>query len=292
MSGTEIIEKMKEVRETQTKIRSDFPNIEWPEPVLEPIFYGRFDKNPVINRKLMMDANTGIQFDIVSDQYDLIPHEVATHNLLQAIPAEFGKPELKFRMWADGARFRLEATFPELDKLEVKPGDPVQPKIIQTNSLDRSTFYGFEFGATQLVCSNGMIAYKMESKTQRRHVLGASDLSELTENMLESVKNFSEQVGIWSQWAQINIADREELEVQIEDLKLSENEQKQVLMLPIIAHERKSLAELFNEKKATLWDVGSALTQYTTHEVKSEQKAFDLERKTAEVLTKISRKAA
>jgi hypothetical protein len=292
MNGEDMILKAKETREVQNEIRSLYPDIVWPEPVLEPVFYGRFDKTQVDNRKLVLDTNTGAQFDIVSDQYELIPHEVATHNLLKALPIEFGKPALKFCMWQDGARFRLEATFPELGQFEVKKGDPVAPRVAQMNSLDRSTFYGTEFGAVELVCTNGLVAYKQRSNTQRRHVFGAEDLSHLTASLSKEIENFSDQMDIWKQWNQLQIGTIEELQLGLGELPFSENEVTKLLELPLINHEGKSLKGLVKEGASTVWALNSAATQYAAHEVHSDQRQFDLERKVAQGVTAIVKKMA
>jgi hypothetical protein len=293
MNGEDIILKAKEIREVQMEIRDKYPDIVWPEPIMEPVFFGRFDKTVVENRKLILDSNTGAQFDIVSDQYELIPHEVATHNLLRSIPEEFGTPKLKFRMWQDGARFRLEASFPDLGNFEVKEGDAVEPRITQMNSLDRSTFYGLEFGATELVCTNGLVAYKQRSTTKRRHVFGAEDIDKLADSMKHEMENFSEQLGIWQQWNHMQIGSVEELVLDLEALPFSEKEREKLLVLPLMNNENRTLKGLVADGKATLWDVNSAATQYATHEVNSDQRQFDLERKIAANMTFLSiRKAA
>lgn len=290
MNGEEILLRQQEIREVQLEIRGQFPDIVWPEPVLEPVFFGRFDKTVVENRKLVLDANTGAQFDIVSDQYELIPHEVATRNLLKSIPEEFGEPKLKFNMWADGARFRLEATFPEVGNFEVKPGDPVEPRVVQMNSLDRSTFYGFEFGAKELVCSNGLVAYRERSSTQRRHVFGAEDVDKLTLSMKAEIENFSEQLGIWQQWNRLQLGTIEEAELQLSELPFSENEVEKLLILPLLNNEGKTIRGLIKEGAATVYDINSAATQYAAHEVNSDQRQFDLERKIAQGIGKIAAK--
>lgn len=287
MNGEDVILRQKEIREVQLEIRDKFPDIVFPEPVLEPVFFGRFDKTVVNNRKLVLDTSTGAQFDIVSDQYELIPHEVATMNLLKSIPEEFGKPKLEFRMWADGARFRLEATFPEVGNFEVKPGDPVEPRVVQMNSLDRSTFYGFEFGAKELVCSNGLVAYKERSRTQRRHVFGAEDIGKMADSMKVEIENFSDQLGIWQQWNELQIGTLEEVHRTLAFLPFSEAEVDKLKTLPLINNDSKTLVALINEGTTTMYDINSAATQYAAHEVNSDQRQFDLERKIASGLTKL-----
>jgi len=272
-------EQAKRVREIQLEIRAKFPLLDFPEPVLEPIYYGRFDKNSVTNRLLVMDRNTGSQYDIVSGRYDLIPHEVAVFNTLQAIPEEFGTPKLKFNFWQGGARFRMEATFPDVARLEVKPGDPVEPKIIQTNSLDRSTFYGMEFGAVELVCTNGLVSYRKKGGSSRRHIYGAEDTIDIANGMKKEMENFADQVGIWSRWNEIQIGTIEEAELVISDIPFSEKEQESVLLLPLMNNDNQTVRGLIEQGKATLWDVHSAATQFTTWDIHTDHRKFDIESK-------------
>lgn len=288
MTGQEELQRIQEIEEVKIKIRERFPDIVWPEPILEPIFFGRLDKTLVENRKLVLDAETGVQFDIVSDHYDLIPHEVATHNLLKAIPEEFGRPELKFHMWQDGARFRVEAHFPDVGQFDVKEGDPVRPRIIQTNSLDRSQHYGLDFGAEELVCANGLIAFKSRVRTRRRHIFGAEEVSAISENLKKEMENFSDQMDLWKQWADTSVGVLEEMEVDLENLPFSDAERDKLLQMPLMNHNKEAtLGGLLTSGKATLWDINSAGTQYAKHEVNSAQRSFDLERKMAEYSTKL-----
>ncbi len=279
MSGHDEIIKAKEMEEIKREVRSAYPAIDFPEVILEPIFYGRFNKEIIDNRRLVLDVNTGAQFDIVSEQYDLIPHEVAVHNMLKAIPTEFGKPNLQFHLWNNGARFRVEATFPDVDQYEIKPGDPVEPKIIQTNSVDRSTHYGLEFGAKELICSNGLIAHKSRITTKRRHVFGAQDISELSETLKEEMLQFSDQVDIWKGYLDFKVKSIEEFETIYEELPFSEKEVEKLLLLPLINHDNATVSSLIKAGNANMWDALSAGTQFAKHEITSVQREFDLETK-------------
>lgn len=281
----------KEIREIQLDIRSQFPDIAWPEPVLEPLFYGRFDKHPVEDRKLVMDTITGAQLDIVSDMYELIPHEVAMHNLLHSLPEEFGKPEHRISIWQNGARFRAELHFPDIQATEIKEGDPVRPRLIQTNSLDRSTFYGTSFGAEELVCTNGLVAYRSRLESKKRHIFGSQELSSIRDNVREAIENFGEQIGIWQHWNELQLEDMTEAQRLVDTLPFSETEKGSLLLLPLMNYDGKNITDLVQDKKATVWTINSAATQYAQHNINSTQRKFELEEKIANKMHQLTKAA-
>ena len=57
MNGKDLLEKQKIREDIVQEIHEKFPDIVWPVPILEPIFFGRFDKTPVIDRHLVLDNN-------------------------------------------------------------------------------------------------------------------------------------------------------------------------------------------------------------------------------------------
>lgn len=278
MEQAEITQQIRE------EIRAKFPDFDWPEPILEPIYFGRFDKNIVEHRKLIMDANTGVQWDVVSDRYDCVPHEVAVNNLLTACPEEFGNPEVKFRMWSDGACFRAEASFPEAEMdVEIAVGDIIRPRSVIYSSYNRSTFYGVETGGDQLICSNGCVSFKAEAKARRKHLITASEPEAIESVITDFLENWSEQTGQWQAWAKKRLS-LDELEEVTMALPFSEKEREKMMELPLMSHDNKFLTQL--GKKATLWDVNSAATQMAKHEIRSDRRSVELESKIADIMQK------
>src|SRR6056297_163441 len=93
-TGAAFLQDEKKKMEDRKEIREKFPHIPFPDPVLEPIYYGRTHKTPVEGKKLIRDANSanGAQYAIVSDKYEKVHHEDVLKNLISAIPDEFGEP--------------------------------------------------------------------------------------------------------------------------------------------------------------------------------------------------------
>ena len=283
MDGKEFLEMQKEKEAKRAEIRKRFP-ANWPNPVLEEIYYGRFGKQFVEGKKLILDAITGNQFDVVSDKYGVVHHEDVLDNLLEATPKEFGIPEVDLTFWKDGARFRATATFPDLKDFEIKKNDKVKPRVVFRNSYDRSTFLRLEFGAEQLVCSNGLVAYQTEDSTSQKHI-GEINIKNLSDIIKDKVSNFAEQMGIWQKWTELPIQD--DLVVIAKKMPFSAKEQEKLLALPLMGSEGKSLKGLGSQ--ATLWDLNSAATQFAKHEIKGLQRSFDLERDIAKVVTAMAK---
>jgi len=279
MNGNDLIEKQKAREDIVAEIHSKFPDVKWPKPILEPIFYGRLDKTPVAGRKLMLDKNTNNQFDIVSDQYKLIYHEEVLFNLLNALPEEFGDPTITAKMFKYGARAHFTALFPELNKFEIK-GSETNVEYRLKNSYDRSTYLNYSAGAKELVCSNGLRVFKAKEQNGAKHIGRTISTFNLESRLRNSLGDISEAHKLWLQWAEMKLKAVDVISV-VENLPYSEKEQETLLALPIINHGNATLKDMKDE--ATLWSVMSAGTQMV-HEIKSEERRFDIEEKLPKII--------
>jgi len=272
--GETVMEKEAKRAETIAMVREMFPDVDFPTPVMEPIYFGRFEKKSVDNRKLMLDRNTGTQYDIVSDDYQLIHHEEVVDMVLKACPVEFGKPEFKIKMLLNGARSVVQAQFPDMGDFKVE-GSPINPIIRMMNSVNRSTHLVYSYGAEELVCTNGLIRYVEKDKSKFRHITGSLNALDLQEQITSDLTGFSTQYLVWQHWAQRQL-DKLQVDEIIEKLPFSEAEQAKLLELPLVNHRGETLAAYVKAEKATLWTVNSAATQFT-RTIKSEHRAFDIE---------------
>ena len=283
--GERLIQLETRRQETVLKIRDQFAKTEFPDPVMENIFYGKFDKNLIKGKKLIRDKNSTVEYDIVSDKYQLIQHEEVVQTLLDACPAEFGKPELTIELFKAGAISNIKALFPEMGDFKVN-GSNIQPRVNLRNSYDRSTHLMYSWGAEELVCTNGLTAFVEKERGKFKHLTGSISKMELEGNIKTSLTQFSEQLGVWDQWAE-KVLGIDTIKEVIASLPFSENEQESLLTLPLMNHGGKTIVEL--GKEATLWSVNSAATQYAKHEVKSETRSADLEIGIASEIVKFSK---
>lgn len=287
LTGKDLIEQQKIREDTVSGIREKYPDVQWPTPILEPIFYGRLDKNLITGRKLILDKKTNTQFDIVSDQYQMIFHEEVLANLLDAIPEEFGDPVIKVNLFKSGARANFTATFPELKQFELK-GSATEVEYHLKNSYDRSSFLNYSYGLKELVCSNGLRAFREKEKMSAKHIGRKITSFQLENKIKNSLERISESHKIWLRWSEMKLKEFDVIHF-VEALPYSEKEQKTLLALPIINHSNESLNSLKN--KSTVWSVMSAGTQMV-HEIKSEERKLDIEEKLPGIIQNLVKKAA
>lgn len=276
-------ESIKRDEETILNIREMYPDIKFPEPILEPLYFGRLSKTVVQGRKLVLDKETGAQFDIVSDAYKLFRHEVALNELLNAIPEEFGKPEIKGMMIRGGARAAFYAEFPEMPTHKIGKGEG-SVRILLRNSYDRSSFVNFNLAIKELVCSNGLVVFKNKASGKAKHLEGAMDKFVLAEKINEGMEMLSETHKIWDLWAETRVDIPFILET-VSELPFSPKEQERLMMLPLLNHGGISLQDLGSD--ATLWSINSAGTQMV-HEINSEERKMELEYKIPYIINKAS----
>lgn len=286
MNGLESMRMEDEIEEIRGNIRKQFPNHDWPEPVMQPVSYGRLNKTLIKERSAIINLNDGHFFDIVSDRYHMVTHEEVVHDLLSSVPTEFGEHEVKISIYNNGARVRADVSFPNLPESigQIKEGDKVNPRISAYSSLDRSTYHGVITGAEQLVCSNGLVAFKEDGSKRRKHIIGSTITpEELTTDIHEFLTEFSKTTDLWRTWANRQLASTEFDDV-MKALPFSEPEIEKILELPLMNNDNQFLKQM---EKKTLWDISSAATQFAKHEVRGEQRSIDLEEQIAAVLSKV-----
>lgn len=285
VKGSQIIERESKRHDTVEMIREMFPEVKFPNPVLEPMYYGRLEKKMVANRKLVLDKETGTQFDIVSDDYYLIWHEEIVKSILDSCPEEFGKPNILIRILNDGGQCAVQANFPELGNYAVN-GSKLHPAIKMINSINRTKQREFMFGAMELVCSNGLMSFRKKASQKCKHITGSIEKFNLEEEIRESLDNFSEQHQIWVDWSQHKIQELD-IPMVMEALPFSDKEKSELLELPLMNHGNITVQSLLKQKTATLWAINSAATQFARHNIRSESRAEYIETSISEAIRKI-----
>ena len=274
MNGQDLLEQEAKREDIVAEIHEKFSNIVWPAPILEPIFYGRLNKTEVAGRKLMLDKSNDTQFDIVSNQYELIYHEEVLKKLLDAVPEEFGDPLVDISMFKQGARANFNVKFPELAQFEIK-GSETNVEYNLRNSYDRSAYLNFSAGLDELVCSNGLRVFKEKERMGAKHIGQTISSFQLGDKLKNSLEGISESHKIFLQWAEHKISEIEMNSI-VESLPYSEKEQEALVALPLLNHGNASLMTL--KEDATIWSVYSAGTQMV-HELKSGERKLNIEEK-------------
>jgi len=269
-------------------IQQMFPDTYFPEPKFEPLSFGRRTVFPYSGKKALVDikSETPTPFAIVSDEYKLTKHEEVLDEVLTALKElpEYGEPDIKPKMINGGAKMIVEITFPEVD-FEIRPGDKINPKAIIRNSYDLQWKLSMEYGARQLVCSNGLIAYRKKGGSSMLHRQNLS-LLEITKALSEGMAEYSEQVGIWKEWAQKQL-DSAETEKILEALPFGEKYNEKILSLPQTSTGL-TIQEMLEKDELTKWDMYSVVTQFLTHEVESEMVKAEKGEEVAKIFTTLN----
>ncbi len=161
---------------------------------------------------LAKDPNSGhVQaLNKVSDQYKMVQHYEALHNSLEAIingAPEFGKPDVELKFSPYGGKMWAKMMFPQM--INIMEDDPIKPQCIVTNSADLSKRFSIIFGAFRIICSNGMIIpdsrFPDYVLIRNLHKQGTLDLDEAIQKMMVGFESFSETIGLWKEYAQLEI---------------------------------------------------------------------------------------
>jgi hypothetical protein len=272
----------------RAEVRSRYPKEYFPDPVKEPLFFGRRDHQRIADKKVIFDQRAPIiagmpaVFGICSERYKIVPYEDIIHMVENSVGklTEFGTVQLCPHIYLGGARMKIGIKFPDM-KHVIKAVDSIIPKVDVFTSYDLSTKLTGRFGAWQLKCTNGMGIWKTFKAFSKRHLQNLF-LSELGETISGGLGIFGEQVDQWKLWAdkKVNSVLYEGI---WDELPFSKTERSKIEALPEIGTNL-LLPTALKSKELDLWSLNSVLTQYATHEVKSELRRTDLEPMIARVM--------
>lgn len=176
---------------------------------------------------------------------------------------QYGTPDIKVGLYGDGAKLRVEATFPETN---VKIGkDAINPRAGIKSSYDLSLEWESWFGARVLRCTNGLLMFKKLSNGGGKHRLSL-DLEGSISQMAKGMEALDDQYGIWNQWLKIQMEKTQAMEM-LETSPLSEKQVENVLLLPELG-QHDTIEQHFEKKKPiSAWFLNSIVTQYFEHEM-------------------------
>src|SRR5512137_3054858 len=205
MTREEFLKEVARAEEIQGSIREEFPTVEFPNVYSEPVWYGRTADgiSKVDGRMAVIGEFKGDRYvyAIPSEQYKILPHEEVIHNLKTRLATlqEYGEPAIKVSLLNNGAYMRVNVQFPMVN-MEVKPGDKMRPAVDVYNSYDLSRELELTWGAYQLICSNGAVAFRVQERISGKHRLNLN-LGHNLDRITEGLESYSEQIGIWRAWA-------------------------------------------------------------------------------------------
>ncbi len=269
-------------------VRDMFPHVDWFDIYTDVMSVGRnghfiqyHGKKAIVGKMIDGENNpfTGgsdrwIIGDASEKLYDTIPYEVIvweTLATLNSVDESFGKPKIKPEIFGPlGGKFALTITWP--NKRAVGHRDiSIQAKVL--SSLDRSTKFNIQFGGLELVCTNGLIAYRVVSNVSKRHIINSLNLEKEMEGLQEGLKKYDLQFETWEDMVHSNLrvkAKKSEEESPFyklyNPLPLGNKQREELLVLPQIGTNN-TLQDWLNGGSVNMWDLHSVVTQYVSHEL-------------------------
>lgn len=248
---------------------------------------GRVD---VDGYKAIVNPDTGHVYDIVSEKYKLVKHEEVLDNIESILAKEdkMGPYHKEVKVYQNGARIRAKYTFYEKSvRINNSPtrNDIVNPTLEAFNSYDRSVKHIVMLGAFRLICTNGMVVGIEFMQFRKRHMpdLYLDDVKQALEIGMDKMDT---QLLTWDKWTEKKLEkDTLESTLKVLDLNKKEtgilNEVKEAgtgmsIDQWLAFHE---MGDSYQEQRDAMswWIFYNILTQFTTHEIKSENRRLQLE---------------
>lgn len=225
------------------------------------------EKQPVFNKdgsalehfELVRRLDTGATLSVVSKQYSLITHQEALFPILEKVGQEW--TVTRARVDRGGAQAYVELINKTCAE-EVLKQDAVYPRVMLTNSYDRSTSVKIMYGAYRLVCLNGLtmpVAGSGSFSFRSAHMGDVADRLTSISNNLDAFKtSFKNLVGIYSTLTDRAVDPETAAEV-VSDIVGKRNSGR---VLWNWTHGRGQSGSF------TAWALYNGLTEYLTHDYK------------------------
>lgn len=230
---------------------------------LVPVFHRNGgEPGDIPSRRAVVRTDTGEALAVVSDRYQLVPHQRILEVVEQAlVPLDVGPAPRGIYVDRNGARMRAIFKFPALQK-PIRGDDTVCPCLRIHNTYDGTSRIGIHIGAFRFVCTNlavgggGVFAGGFMSV----HT-GEIPLEEVAAQLANYLLAFEEIVALYRTWLGQPL-DRARLAEVIADLPKKAG---------------KTIAgETERRNASVVFDAYNVATDYATHRTRSAQTAFGL----------------
>lgn len=230
---------------------------------LVPVFHRNGgDPEDIPSRRAVVRTDTGEALAVVSDRYQLVPHQRILEVVEQAlVPLDVGPAPRGVYVDRNGARMRAIFKFPALAK-PVRKDDTVCPCLKIHNTYDGTSRIGIHIGAFRFVCTNlavgggGVFAGGFMSA----HV-GEIPLEEVAAQLASYLLAFEQIVELYRSW----------IKQPLDCGRLSDV----VSRLPKKAGD--AISEAIERRRArVVFEAYNVATDYATHRTRSVRTAFEM----------------
>jgi len=103
------------------EIRSRYPGVYFPNPIMEPVWFGKRPNSKIEGKKAIIDQNNGAFFAICSEEYKIVRFEevIKTVEIAAKEYPEFGDPIIDPRVISGGSKIIVHCNFPK-QNFEIK----------------------------------------------------------------------------------------------------------------------------------------------------------------------------
>jgi hypothetical protein len=233
---------------------------------LEPIGWG-FESRKAEEFKAVVDVRTGKVFSCVSPEYRLVRHEDAIRQVEEALSGkhDLGPHEVTTEFYNDMGRMRRTYRFPET-RVEVRPGDFVNPQLHLVNSYDLSAPFEILLGAFRFVCENGLVVGTKHLHLKRRHHVSILQDVDIRAEVSTALKRFEAQADTWKQWAERPLSPGAYAKV-MEKIELGKGALETIEAR--MQHEARGRMDREGFPLLTVWVFFNVLTWWITHKAVS-----------------------
>jgi len=221
-----------------------------------PIPYLNIGNNRVNSGyKMIINVKQDKVLSVVTDKYNLIKNE-DVFNSIKERADKVGATLTQVSMSANGSK--VSYTFTMLNMLIEVKGYQVHPRIVISNSYDKTASLTILAGAFILVCSNGMIIGETTSSVKYKHVENSAKLDLLPNAFDNAINDISEYL----QNKIIKMINRK-ITSQTSIMKFIE-------IFKNGAYQEKAADMISSERPETYWDLLQIATNILTHHANRE----------------------
>ena len=196
--------------------------------------------------KAIVDTDTTETLSIVSNDYQLLQHKEVYETIQNMGKYSFRDATL----FNKGKALMIELEPAKNTKIELLPGDYIEPRVRIFNSYDKSRALSVQSFGLRLVCSNGMMAPGFSDIYHRSHMHQNIDIDMLSKQIDIAFVAWNNTPEILKKATQVEV----EVGVVVDGIRHFSDKYKKIVTEHL-------------DEKATVYDLYNELTRTITHDI-------------------------